>query len=191
MSQWELIQRQCKAFLESNYLPDHIQNLAQAITIAWKGHELGIQPLQAFSSITVIKGKPCLSSELMLALIYQRVKGAKVTFKTPADKQHLECTVEMQRSGGEAQSFRFSIEDAKRADLIKPNSAWLKYPASMLRARAISAGARAVFPDAIMGTYTPEEMGEPAVDAVIPGTEFYDKDLNYEIAARVDRDLND
>lgn len=162
---WDLIQRQSKAFLESGFLPAHIKNIAQAITIAWKGHELGIPPLQAFSSITVISGKPCLSAELMLALIYQRVKGAKVTFKTPPDKQSQECTVEIQRPDGEPQAFRFSIDDAKRAGLLgKPNSAWEKYPASMLRARAVSAAARAVCPDAIMGCYTSEEMGAEPID---------------------------
>jgi hypothetical protein len=162
---WILIQKQCQAFLQSGFLPNHVKTMAQAITIAWKGHELGIPPLQAFSSITVINGKPCLSSELMLALIYSRVKGAKVTFKTPPEKQSQECTIEMQRPGGDPQVFRFSMDDAKRAGLLgKPNSAWEKYAQSMLRARAISAGARAVFPDAIMGCYTPEEMGAEPIE---------------------------
>lgn len=162
---WVLLQRQCKAFIDSGYLPAHVKGMAQAVTIAWKGHELGIPPLQAFSSITVIKGKPCLSAELMLALIYQRVKGAKITFRTPPEKQHLECVVEMQRPGGELQPFRFSLDDAKRAGLVVAGSAWEKYPSAMLRARAVSAGARAVFPDAIMGCYTPEELGGEVVDA--------------------------
>lgn len=159
---WELIQRQCRAFIDSGFLPNHIKSISQAITIAWKGHELGVPPLQAFSSITVINGKPCLSAELMLALIYTRVKGAKITFLTPPDKQNQECVVAMQRPDGATQTFRFSLEDAKRAGL--QGNAWAKYPASMLRARAISAGARAVFPDAIMGCYTPEEMGAEPID---------------------------
>lgn len=168
-SQWHLILNQCKAFIASGLLPDHItkgysreQQISRAITIAWKGQELGIPPLQALASISVIGGKPCLSSELMLSLIYQRCKGAKINFTTPTDKQHLECTVTMQRPDGDAQTFRFSIEDAKRANLN--GTAWTKYPAAMLRARAISAGARAVFPDCIMGCYTPEEMGADTIE---------------------------
>lgn len=165
INNWELIQRQCKAFIDSGFLPSHINNnIAKAVTIAWKGHELGIPPLQAFSSITVINGKPCLSAELMLALIYTRIKGAKITFTTPPEKQNEECVVAMQRPDGSPQTFRFSLKDAERAGLIKPGGAWQKYPASMLRARAISAGARAVFPDAIMGCYTPEEMGAEPID---------------------------
>jgi hypothetical protein len=158
-NQWELIQRQCKAFLQSGFLPNHIRDIAQAITIAWKGHELGIPPLQAFGSITVINGKPCLTAELMLALIYSRVPGAKVTYKTPSDKANEYAEYEFKRPDGDAQTFRFSMDDADKAGLIRPKSPWTKYPAAMLRARCISAGARAVFPDAIMGVYTPEEMG--------------------------------
>lgn len=170
-SEWDVIQRQCRAFIASGFLPEHITRgvppdiaMARAVTIAWKGKELGVPPLQAFSSITVIGGKPCLSAELMLALIYQRVKGAKITFKTPPENQSHECVVEMQRPGGDPQLFRFNMEDAKAAQLIKPNGAWTKYPAAMLRARAVSAGARAVFPDCIMGCYTPEELGGEVID---------------------------
>jgi hypothetical protein len=156
--EFEMLQRQCKAFIASGFLPEHIKTVAQAVTIATKGRELGLPILQSFSSISVIKGKPTLSSELMLALIYQKVKGAKITFKTPPDKQNVECECTMQRPGGEPMSFKFTIDDAKRAG-ISNGGAWAKYPAAMLRARCISAGARAVFPDAIMGCYTPEELG--------------------------------
>lgn len=174
--EWLLLQKQCHSFLLSGFLPDHITRgvpkevaMAKALTIVMKGKELGVPPLQAFSSITVIQGKPCLSSELMLALVYQRVKGAKVTFRTPPEMQSKECVVEMQRPGGEPQLFRFGMDDAHAAGLIKPNSAWQKYPSAMLRARAISAGARAVFPDCIMGCYTPEELGGDIVDITPEG----------------------
>ena len=168
---WDLLQRQCKAFIESGFLPDHItknctekQAIAKAIAIAWKGRELGIPPMQALAGINVIQGKPTLSAELMLALIFQKVSGAIVNFTTPIEKQDTECTVEMQRPGGKFNVFRFSIEDASRAGLVRSGSGWTKYPAAMLRARAISAGARAVFPDCIMGCYTAEELGGEVID---------------------------
>lgn len=170
-TQWELLQRQCRAFVRSGFLPEHITKncdektaVAKAVTIAIKGHELGIPPMHAFASITVIKGKPCLSAELMLALAYSKVKGCKITFRTPPEKQALECTVTMQRPGGDPMDFRFTMEDAQKAGIVTPGSAWQKYPAAMLRARAVSAGARAVFPDAVMGCYTPEEIGGAPIE---------------------------
>lgn len=169
--EWVLLQKQCKAFIASGFLPEHITQgvssdkaLARAVTIVIKGRELGIPPMQAFSSISVIKGKPCLSAELMLALIYQRVKTAEVSCATPKEKQHLECTMKMRRHKDLPwEEFQFTIEDAKNAGLLS-NDVWRKYPKSMLRARAISSGARVVFPDCIMGCYTPEELGGEVID---------------------------
>lgn len=174
-SDWQLLQRQCNAFIQSGFLPDHISKgakspqeaIARAVTIAWKGRELGIPPLQSFSSITVINGKPCLAAELMLALCYQRVKGFQATFTTPPDRQHLECTIVVQRGGGQPQTFRFSMEDANRAGVVRQGSPWTKFPAAMLRARAVSAACRAVCPDAIMGCYTPEEMGGEVLEGEV------------------------
>lgn len=157
--QVDVVIRQLTGFLRSGFLPPHIDSPQKAFAIWQMGRELGIPPMQSFRSINVIKGKPTLSAELMLGLIYQRIPGSKVTFKTPPERQHLECEVTMQRPGGDAQTFSFSMEDAKRAGLGGAN--WQKYPAAMMRARVVSAGARAVFPDAIMGCYTPEELDEP------------------------------
>lgn len=174
-AEWVLLQKQCNAFIQSGFLPDHIaknckspqEAIARAVTIAWKGRELGIPPLQAFSSIGVINGKPCLSAELMLALCYQRVPGFAATFSTPPERQNVECTLTLQRKNGQPQAFRFTIEDAQRAGVVRPNSPWTKFPAAMLRARAISAACRAVCPDAIMGCYTPEEMGGEVMEGEI------------------------
>jgi hypothetical protein len=56
------------------------------------------------------------------------------------------------------------MEDAHRAGL-SGKGPWKSYPAAMLRARAISAMARAMFPDALSGVvYTPEELGAEVDD---------------------------
>ena len=58
-----------------------------------------------------------------------------------------------------ATTFEFSMEDAKRAELLA-NPSWKKYPKNMLFARCFSDMARTLFPDAIGGiSYTPEELG--------------------------------
>ena len=60
-------------------------------------------------------------------------------------------------SGGSV-DFSYSIEDAKIAGLIRPDSGWTKFPAAMLRARCISGGIRMVLPGVVCGVYTPEEV---------------------------------
>lgn len=159
--EWAMIKEQAKLAFASGLLPKSITKPEQAAIIALKGRELGIPIMHALSSISVINGKPTLSSELMLALIHNRVRGSRISFLTPPEKAHLECEVEVQRPGGLPQKFSFTMEDAKRAGL-STNHTYKKFPAAMLRARVISAMARAVFPDAIMGCYTPEELGGPA-----------------------------
>lgn len=175
-SEWDTVQRQARAFMQSGYLREEFTkgvdpktSIAKIATVITMGDELGIGRMQALRSINVIKGKPTLAAELMLALAYKRIPGFKATFKTPVDKQHLECTVLMQRPGGDENEFKFTIQDAKNAGLEfisqqgKP-TAWTKYPRAMLRARVISEGLRAIAPDATMGLYATEELGNEIVD---------------------------
>jgi hypothetical protein len=82
------------------------------------------------------------------------------------------ATYQTKRRGEpEPTTMSFSWEDAQRAGVTGKDN-WRKYPAAMLRARCITALARAVYPDLAMGIYDPDELGDvtPA-----PG--------NYEVVA--------
>lgn len=142
--------------VKSGFLPTSIKSSEQAIIIALKGRELGIPPMVAFAHISVINGKPCISAELMLSQIYQKVPSASINF---IKNDNESCVIEAIRKNCKPSTWSFTIEDAKSAQLLG-KQVWKQYPAAMLRARAISAMARAVFPDALNGvSYTPEEMG--------------------------------
>ena len=52
----------------------------------------------------------------------------------------------------------FTIEDAKRAGLIKPKGHWEKFPGEMLRSRTTSKAIRMLCPEIVAGYYTPEEI---------------------------------
>jgi hypothetical protein len=142
--------------VKSGLLPSSIKSPEQAVIIALKGRELGIPPMVAFSQISVINGKPCISAELMLSQIHQKVPSASINF---IKNDNESCVIEAIRKNCKPSTWSFTIEDAKSAQLLG-KQVWKQYPAAMLRARAISAMARAVFPDALNGvSYTPEEMG--------------------------------
>lgn len=169
--EWSLLKKQCTAFIMSNLLPSHIYQgtknegevLARAVTIAFKGRELGIPPLYALSSIAVINGKPALSAELMLSLVLRKFPQANPEFSLASDS----CSLTMTRPGGKPQTFKFTMEDAKRAGLVRPNSPWEKYPRAMLKARVTSEACRSLFPDALLGAvYTPEELGHNPIDII-------------------------
>lgn len=143
--------------ISSGFLPAGINTAEKAIVIALKGKEIGIPPMQSFSQIAVIQGKPTISAELMLALAYKNVPSAEIIFTQTDDKA---CVIKARRNQNhEYSTFSFTIEDAGKAGLSGKDN-WRKYTAAMLRARAISACARALFADAIAGcSYTPEELG--------------------------------
>lgn len=145
-----------KMAVGSGFLPNSINTPEKAVIIMLKGRELGIPPMQAFSSIAVVNGKPTMSAELMLSMIYRNIPGAIVDFK---ETTATVCRIKAKRPQGSATEFSFTMEDAKRANLTGKGP-WVTYPAAMLRARCISAMARAMFPDALSGVvYTPEELG--------------------------------
>jgi hypothetical protein len=160
--EWAMLKEQAQLAVRSKLLPAGISTPEQAVIIALKGREIGVPPMQAFSHIHVIKGKPAISAELMLALIYKNCPGSVISYlQTDAHA----CRIQAKRPGNEKPSeFSFTIEEAKMAGLTSKDS-WRQYPAAMLRARCISLMARAIFPDAIMGcSYVPEELGAEVTD---------------------------
>jgi hypothetical protein len=148
---------QSKVLVTTGFLPKGIATAEQATAIMLKGREIGIPPMQSFGQISIIQGKPTVSPELMLALIYKNCPSGEVIFKELSN--HI-CKIEARRQKDHPlQPFSFSMEDAKKAELAGKGN-WQKYPRAMLRSRCIAEMARSIFPDAIMGcSYTPEEMG--------------------------------
>ena len=155
--EWATMKEMSKVLIGTGFLPASIKTPQQAVAIMLKGRELKMPAMQAMSHIHVIKGKPTLSAEGMLALIYRECPSAEIIWTERSNKVAA-CKVRRSKDT-ELQTFSFSIEDAKQAGLLN-NPSWSKYPRAMLHARCVSEVARSVFPDAIMGcSYTPEELG--------------------------------
>ena len=167
-----------KAMAVSNLLPVAYQNHPENVLVALEqGRALGIAPIQAMNQINVIKGKPALSADLIAAL----VRRAGHRLRVEGDDTYAQATViRADDPDYIPKPVRWDMERAKRAGLLS-NPSWQKYPAAMLRARAISEAARAWANDALYGfIYTPEELdnnwlpdtdpdtGEPVHNAPAP-----------------------
>lgn len=153
---WDVVREQATVLFKSRLLPQSIDSPEKAIAIILKGSELGIPPMLAFSHLNIIKGKPTISSELMLALIYKNLPGVTINF---IRIDNTGCEIEASRPGCSLNAFKFTQEDAKSAQLLE-KEVWKLYPRSMYRSRCISEMARSIFPDIIMGcSYTAEELG--------------------------------
>lgn len=147
------------AFVASGMFKDTKQ-LAEAIVKIQAGRELGLSPVYSMQNINLIRDRLTTSAGT-IALLVKRSGRYNYHIKEHTD---LKCTISFTESGKEAGESTFTMEDAKRALLVRPDSGWTKYPRAMLFSRAISQGARIYCPDAIGGVYTNEEM--TAIDEV-------------------------
>ena len=133
------------------------KNTSAVFTILATGIELGFSAVQSLRAIHIINGKPTLSAAAMMALV--RRSPSCEYFEIDESNTKL-CRVVTKKTSGRRKEvvFEFTIEDANIAKLSGAN--WTKYPAAMLRARAISGCARQEYPEALLGFYTPEEVSE-------------------------------
>lgn len=155
-STYEAMKEQAITLVKSGFLPTSIKTPEAAMAIAIKGVEVGMPMMQSFSHINVIGGKPCISAEGMNFLIKKNCPAAKIDI---VKRDHESCKISASRPGSTVTVFEFTMEDAKRAELLA-NPSWKKYPKNMLFARCFSDMARTLFPDCIGGiSYTPEELG--------------------------------
>lgn len=144
---------EAKNLVDSGLLPESVKTEQQAIAIIMMGRELNLPPWQAINGINVIKGKPTVSPQLMVALVNR--SGALENMVVDSQEEY--CTVTMKRVGRTEHSETFTLKDAQKLNLTGKHN-WRAQPKTMLKWRAIAACARVVFPDVICGIYTTEEI---------------------------------
>lgn len=148
--------RYAKALAASSLLPDHFRDKpANVLLVLELGRSLGIEPITALSSISVVKGRPTMSAELMRALIARAGHHFRILVSSPTV-----CTIAAARREhpDEPSTFDYTLEDAQLAGLAGSEN-YRKHPKAMLLARCTTMTARAVFADVIGGiSYTPDEL---------------------------------
>lgn len=149
-----------RALCESRLFPG-IKSPEAAFALIATGRELGLSMMQSLRGLHVIEGKPTLSADAMAGLVKSR-RDVCAYFRVVESTDKI-ATYETQRVDEPAPTrMSFTWEDAQCAGATSKDN-WRKFPAAMLRARAITALARAVYPDLLMGIYAPDELQrEPA-----------------------------
>lgn len=167
MAEWGIIREKAAILVKSSFLPSAIKTPEQALAIILTGRELGIGDMQALNNINVISGKPTIPPQLMLALINRTKELEDIAITDDGQA----CTVMMKRKGRQPHSETFSMKDAalmktteyiggeKKTIALSEKYNWKQQPGVMRKWRAVAACARVVFPDVILGLYTPDEMG--------------------------------
>jgi hypothetical protein len=143
--------------------------VAQAAVKVLAGRELGLGPIASMRSFHIVENKIEMSADLMA----QRVKAHPKYDYRVAVLTDEKCSIRFFEDGDDDElgTSIFSMEDARRAGLVKPNGAWVKYPRNMLFARAMSNGIAWFCPDVAAG-------GRLYVDGEISG---YDQEQDPEL----------
>jgi hypothetical protein len=161
---WKMIQEAAPIMHKSRLFG--VATEEQAMAIMAKGFELGLGMTTSFEFIQVIQGKPTLIPRGALALAYQsgEIDKLEITEKNDDKGIPYSCTVTGNRKGGGIYTLTFTMDDAIRAGLVKPGSAWETWKANMLKWRAIGFWLDVVMPDVQGGMKRADEFGA-AVDS--------------------------
>jgi hypothetical protein len=153
------IEVMAKQAVESKFI-DKLGGFPGAFSIAMYARELNVPIMSAlFGGFSNIMGKITIAPQLMNAMI--RRAGHKLKIDSNDQRSIIVGT---RKDTGESCEVSFSLEDARKAGLVKPNGGWEKYPSDMCFARALSRLARRLFPDVIGMAYVEGELDEEEKD---------------------------
>ena len=145
------MQLMAEAMVKSNLFG--MKDVNQVIALGLVAQADGMPFASAVRDYDIILGRPALKSASMQARF--QAAGGKVEWKVYTDD---EVTGIFSHPNGGTLELTWTIEQATRIGLVKPNSGWSKYPRAMLRARCLSEGIRTVFPGCLGNMYAPEEV---------------------------------
>lgn len=162
--------RLARFFAAADIVPTDLRNKpANAFLVILYGQRLGLPPEIALSTVSVVKGKPRMAGQLLLAKV--REAGHKVKVVHGKD----ECTVTITRDDGDEHTETFTLAEAVTARLCsikdgKPYARsqkgeplpWETYTKRMLQWRAVGACVDVICPEVKMGFVVEGELDEPA-----------------------------
>ena len=150
--------------LSGDMVPKHFQGKPEMIMAAViRGMEIGLAPMQALANIAVINGRASLWGDALPALM-QRA-GHHIDVEMEGEGDRLEAVATLTRGDtGKTITRRFSVADAKKAQLWGKPGPWQQYPQRMLANRARSWAVRDGAADALMGLQIAEEVSDYAKD---------------------------
>ena len=151
---------------ESALVPDALKKRpGDILIILMTGHELGLAPMQALRGLAVVNGKPIISADLAVSLTKKHPSCVFFRLVSTDDNQ---AVYETERKGEGRTRIAWTMKQATDAGLAG-RGPWKAHPAAMLRARASLALARAVYPDVLLGVYSPDEAEEMRPGSTISG----------------------
>jgi len=151
--------RMAQIMAASGFMPKGMERVESVFVAVQFGMEVGLSPMQAVQNIAPINGRPAIWGDAMLGLV--RASGLldaiKEEFVGESDQTTAVCSA-WRRGEDNPIIGRFSVQDAKRAQLWGKPGPWQQYPRRMLQMRARGFCLRDGFPDVLKGLYAREEL---------------------------------
>lgn len=156
-----------KVISRSGLCPDALKNKdADILVVLMRGKEMGLSAIQSLQNLHVIYGKIGMSADLMRARCQDHRDCVRFEIVQADDKS---ATLEVMKAGWpRPTTVTFTLEEARKAGLVKSGGGYEKWTQDMLVARVTSRSARRYFPSVVAGLYTPEELSEIAPEPVAP-----------------------
>ena len=101
------------------------------------GYEIGLAPLQALQNISVINGKPSVYGDAAMALVQSSAVCEDIEEYVEGEGTPNPVAVCIaKRKGRKPVTAKFSVDDAKRANLGGKQGPWTQDPKRMMQMRA-------------------------------------------------------
>lgn len=139
------------ALVKSGFLPKAINTPEKAVAVILAGRELGIGPMLALRSISIIDGKPVVAADLQLARF--KADGGRAVF---TELSEAKASLSLRHPNGDEHTESFTMADARAAGLLGKDN-WKKFPKAMLRSRCITAALKSIGYEPTCGVYDPDE----------------------------------
>jgi len=144
--------RYASAIVKSGFAPSCFKTPEAVMVAVQYGAEVGLKPMQALQSISVVNGRPGLWGKALPGIVLQHGILEKFDEWTEGDGESLVAVCKVKRKGMESERIeKFGVADAKKASLWGKSGPWSQYPKDMLRYKARARAFNALFADVLCG----------------------------------------
>lgn len=144
---------------ESSLLFPKLGRWQAILAVMVMGRELGLSAMTSLMNFDMVEGRPSPKWQLIVAMAIQHPDCEYFEMIESTAEKAIFRTKRRQHST--PKEIGFSLDEARKAGLVKPYSGWDKFSAALCRKMSAVHLVRAVYPDnRAAGLYFPEEMGE-------------------------------
>jgi hypothetical protein len=151
-----------QVFADSDIIPETFRKKPANVFVALQMAErLGLDAMSALQHIYVVKGRPCLSSQMLISLANTSglIDGSILFESNGKAPPEMTVTAKAKLKSGDVVSVSFCYRQAIELGVVN-NLPWKAMPEQMCRYRAASMLVKSYFPQVALGLSAKEEMEE-------------------------------